>query len=158
MAYKEIRINFYSGDKETDFSLNREIGQPFTWYMDSLMRGRFKDYSGDEVKGVNIVNLNLSTKEHYKAKFARSGGSLKKEWLVLLNTYQLETDFDMSIFQGNQEKNVSVAIDLFISHAKKSPVPQMKKVITHLQESIGKQSIQSTIEKANDYFDKLYAN
>jgi hypothetical protein len=40
-------------------ALNRELGNPFTFNMDAIMRGRFKAYSGPEVKGLNIVNLIL---------------------------------------------------------------------------------------------------
>ena len=76
MAIKDVRINFYLDDEEASRQINLEIGQPFTWYMEALMRGRFKQYSGNEVKGINIVNLNLIETNRYKQMNIRSGGQL----------------------------------------------------------------------------------
>ena len=156
MAIKDVRINFYLDDEEASRQFNLEIGQPFTWYMEALLRGRFKQYSGNEVKGINIVNLNLIETNRYKQMNIRSGGQLKKEWIVLLNTYEFETDFDPAIFKGNRTDKLSKAIEVFLEYAKLSNLPQMEKIVEHLHNSIGIQSLQDAIKKADECYQQLH--
>ncbi|MGS2724730.1 hypothetical protein ACVBEJ_13390 [Porticoccus sp. GXU_MW_L64] len=155
MALREIRINFYSGDGEIQKSLTQEIGIPFTFYMDALMRGRFKEYSGPEVKGVNIVNLNLHTPDNYKEMKERSKVPLKNKWIKLLNTYEFDTEFNHGQFQGMQKDKIKSAFDLFISCAELSDLPQMSKLVGHLRESFGNQSIDDAVAKTDEYLRKL---
>jgi hypothetical protein len=158
MALREIRVNFYSGEDGIGEVLTKEVALPFTWYMDSLMRGRFKEYSGSEVKGINIVNLNLSTDAFYQVMQTRSGGKMQEGWVNILNTYELDTAIDMSVFEGNQTDKILKVIEVFIVQARLSDLPQVKKLIQHLEASIGVQSIDDAIIKANDYLDRLYGN
>ena len=158
MAFREVRFYISTGDREIDNHYAREIYQPFTWYMDALMRGRFKEYSGEEVKGINLVNLCLYTKPLVQDIKERSGGNLKfDEWMPMLNTLQLESEIDLEIFNGNRIANVQKSFEIFIQHASKSDMPQMKKLVSHLQESLGNQSVENAIEKADDYLEGLFA-
>jgi hypothetical protein len=59
MAIREVRIYFGGLKRQEELALNHQLLLPFTFYMDSVMRGRFKEYSGPEMKGINIVNLLL---------------------------------------------------------------------------------------------------
>ena len=156
MAIREVRFYIYTGDTEKDNILAKEVYQPFTWYMDTLMRGRFKEYSGEEMKGINLVNLCLYTKNKIRDMGKRSGSNLRlNEWIPMLNTLQLESEIDLDEFIGTQAEKVYRAIEIFISFASKSDLPQMKKLVEHLIDSLGKQSIEEAIKKANEYLDKL---
>jgi hypothetical protein len=158
MAFREIRFLVKTGNRETDNLITREIYQPFTWYMDALMRGRFKEYSGDEVKGISLVNLCLYPKTKIRDMKERSGGNLRlDEWLPMLNTLQLESEIDLEIFKGSRVENITKSLQIFITHASKSDLPQMKTLVSHLKESLGKQSIEKAIKKADDYLEKLYS-
>ena len=156
MAFKEVRIYISTGDRERDKRLALAITQPFTWYMDALMRGRFKEYSGSEVKGINLVNLRLYTKNKRKDMEEKAGCDLRfDEWLPMLNTLQLESEIDLDEFNGSRIENVSKAIEVFSLHARKSNLPQMKILLEHLKQSLGEQSIEDAIEKADDSWKKL---
>ena len=121
------------------------------------MRGRFKEYSGDEVKGINIVNLCLYSKSRLEEMQKISGGKLKlNEWIPMLNTLQLESEIDTSVFAGGQTENIVKSLEIFITYAKKSDLPQMITLVNHLLASIGSQSVDAAIEKANKYLEKLY--
>jgi len=158
VALREIRFHVSTGDRERDNLITREIYQPFTWYMDALMRGRFKEYSGEEVKGINLVNLCLYTKPKVRDMEERSGGNLRfDEWLPMLNTLQLESEIDLEVFNGNRVENLIKSFEIFITHASKSDLPQMKTLVGHLKESLGKQSIEDAIKKADDYLDRLFS-
>ena len=121
------------------------------------MRGRFKEYSGDEVKGINLVNLMLYTPTKVKDMELRSEGNLRfDEWIPMLNTLELESEIYPNLFSGNRVEKVQKAIDIFIHHASKSELPQMNKLVTHLRESIGKQSIEKAIEKGDHFLEKFF--
>ena len=158
MAFREIRFYISTGDREIDNLFAREIYQPFTWYMDALMRGRFKEYSGEEVKGINLVNLCLYTKSKIRDMEERSDGIIRfDEWLPLLNTLQLESEINLEEFSGSRIENVNRSFEIFIEHASKSDLPQMEKLVSHLKKSLGKQSVEKAIKKADDYLDRLFA-
>ncbi|NQZ07377.1 MAG: hypothetical protein HRT35_09485 [Algicola sp.] len=155
MALKEIRIGFDTGNDEKDFVLNGEIGQPFSWYMDTVMRGRFKQYSGAEVKGINIVNISLYHPDYIK-KFPSI--EAKNEWLTVLNTLNLEANLDLRLFKGDQQNQILKAINYFIEKAELSDLPQMKRLAVDTRQSIGKISIVDSIKKANDFYQACLDN
>ena len=158
MAFKEVRIYISTGNREDDKLIALEITQPFTWYMDALMRGRFKEYSGEEVKGINLVNLLLYTKSKIREMEERAGDDLRfDEWLPMLNTLQFESEVDLETFKGNRVENVTKAIQVFLLHASKSDLPQMKKLVENLTQSLDKQSLEDAIKKADDDWEKLNA-
>lgn len=160
MALREVRIYISTGDRKLDNEISEEIYHPFTFYMDALMRGRFKEYSGEEVKGLSLVNLRLYTQELIKDAEERGLGGciIFDKWVPALNTLQMESRIDLKEFKGNQIEKISKAIDIFLAHAEKSDLPQMRKLVEHLKESPQKQSIKDAIDKANEYLEKLNAN
>ena len=155
MALKEIRIGFDTGNDKKDLVLNGEIGQPFSWYMDTVMRGRFRQYSGAEVKGINIVNISLYHPDYIK-KFP--GTETKNEWLTMSNTYNLESKLDLRLFKGDQQNQILKAINYFIEKAELSDLPQMKGLAIDTRQSIGKISIVDSIKKANDFYQACLAS
>jgi len=74
-----------------------------------------------------------------------------------LNTLQLESEIDLEVFNGNRVENLIKSFEIFITHASKSDLPQMKTLVGHLKESLGKQSIEDAIKKADDYLDRLFS-
>ena len=124
------------------------------------MRGRFKEYSGDEVKGINLVNLFLYTPE--KIKDMRERGFSENtdkfdEWIPALNTLELESKVNLAEIEGSRTEKLSKAIEIFVSHASKSELPQMKRLVSHLQESFGMQSLQDAIDSADEHLKKLFS-
>ena len=160
MALREVRLYVYTGDRELDNEISKDIYHPFTFYMDTLMRGRFKEYSGEEVKGINLVNLMLYTPAKIQEIRSRGfGEALERfdEWHPALNTLQLESFIELYEIQGNRTEKLSKAIDIFISYASKSDLPQMKKLVSHLEESVGKQSLEDAFLQADKYLEKLFS-
>ena len=157
MAFREVRFLVATDNKEANLKITKEIYQPFTWYMDTLMRGRFKEYSGDEVKGINLVNLRLYTKSMIKLMQEQAGCDLEffGEWLPTLNTLQLESVIDLDELKGTRIEKVNKSLEIFMGYAAKSELPQMKILLQHLQESMGKQSIEEAIEKADNYLKRF---
>lgn len=144
MAIKEVRFNFYHHESARE--LNLSIGQPFTWFMDGLMRGRFKLYSGHEVKGVNIVNINLSP-----SKFSNS-----HEWYTIGNTHQVEVNLDLRKFKGNRQKRVQTAIICFCELAKKSPLPQVQLLREQALEFKTSERVADAIKASDAYLQQVY--
>ncbi|WP_334016210.1 hypothetical protein [Alteromonas sp. S167] len=140
MAIREVRLNFFGNENIRE--LNGTIGQPFTWFMDGVMRGRFKSYSGIEVKGINIVNCN----------FREAGFKCSDTWETLLNTHQIELPFVPKMFVGEQVTQVITGIKYFCEIAKNSPLPQVKLISEHALESLTDQKILEAIEKADEYY------
>ena len=157
MAFREVRFLVTTDNKEANLKITKEIYQPFTWYMDTLMRGRFKEYSGDEVKGINLVNLRLYTKSMIKLMQEQAGCDLEffGEWLPTLNTLQLESVIDLDELKGTRIEKVNKSLEIFMGYAAKSELPQMKILLQLLQESMGKQSIEEAIEKADNYLKRF---
>ena len=156
MAFKEIHMIFHSDIPEKSKDLNVEIGGPFEWYMDGVMRGRFKEYSGEEVKGINIVNLICYSPEYARIVKANSGHGIRSEWVNLLNTYHYELELDLSVFNENQEQNIIKAIKIFIEHASLLNVPAMNVLVQHTKESLGKNSIPKAIANAAKEMEKAW--
>lgn len=143
MAFREVRTYFRLSDEEALSALNRK-SNAFTFYMDAVMRGRFKMYSGPEVKGLNIVNLFLcddgalgTTAAYYN----------KRGWHREMNMYQRKVIFDFSILRGTQEDLIEILIDVFTRYAEDSSLPQMQTLVRHIKESIGRISIPDVIER-----------
>lgn len=155
MAFREIRIIFYSLEPGLAKQLNLSIGGPFEWYMDSVMRGRFKYYSGEEVKGINIVNLCCYDAEYIEAMIKNSGHGIREEWLNLLNTYEYELEMDFKIFSGTNEQNIIKSIEIFVQYASLLNVPAMNALVQHTKESIGINSIEKAIEKSEKELEKI---
>jgi hypothetical protein len=137
-------------DKETVIALNRYLGNPFTFYMDAVMRGRFKAYSGPEVKGINIVNLFLC-----EGALPHEHAAFEEVWSPLLNTYQRNVTFDFERLGGTREEQIGILIDVFTQHAEDSLLPQMQTLVRHIKESKGKTSIDGAIQRGDDYLRAL---
>jgi len=142
MAIREVRLNFFGSDSVNIRELNGAIGQPFTWFMDGVMRGRFKMYSGNEVKGVNIVNCNLMD----------VGFEGSNKWETLLNTHQIELPLELKMLQGDRISQITKGIEFFCQVAATSPIPQVKLISTQALESMTSQRIEKAIEKADEYY------
>lgn len=155
MALREIRINFYSLEPGVAKELNLSVGGPFSWYMDSVMRGRFKSYSGPEVKGISLVNLCCYSPEYAKMMRANSSSDLMTKWVGLLNTYEYELELDLTQFDGNQKKNISKAIDLFVEHASSLDVPAMNMLVKHAKESVKDELLDRAIDKSEKELKKI---
>jgi len=147
MAFREIAINFSSVESDLAKDLNLSVAGPFAWYMDGVMRGRFKDYAGDEVKGIQLVNLCCYSPMHAEMMRANSGHDLESRWVNLLNTYRFDLELDLELFNGSQEQNIVKAIELFIDCASSLNIPSMVNLVAHTKESIGVNSIEKAIEK-----------
>lgn len=153
MAFREVRIYFEMPDKYLVIELQRGLAKPFTFYMDAVMRGRFKAYSGPEVKGINIVNLclcELMTFQRHKMS------SSETSWHPMMNTYQQKSVFDFQRLQGTREERVGILIDVFAQEAEKSLLPQMQMLVRHIKESKGKSSINDSIQRADEYLKALH--
>jgi len=150
MAFRQIKFLFTTGNREENRRLALEIYQPFVSYMDKMMRGRFKEYSGEEVKGINIVLLYAITPTELAARNLRmSSESLLNEWLPLGNVLLRETEISLDAFNGTRKENVQRALEIFADHAGESDLPQMKKLVEHLKHSFGRQSLDEAIENAD---------
>ena len=64
MAFREVRIYFKASSNDVG---HKYAPLAFTFYMDAVMRGRFKAYSGPEVEGLNIVNLFLYDRSAFES-------------------------------------------------------------------------------------------
>jgi hypothetical protein len=151
MAIREVRIHFELPCKQTVIEFNREFGNPFTFYMDAVMRGRFKSYSGPEVKGINIVNLFLYENTVAKAKES----SIKALWAPLMNTYVGNVIFDFQRLSGSRSLRIETLIDVFSREAAKSNLPQMQMLVRHVEETKGKISIEDAINRGDAYLKAL---
>lgn len=150
MAFREVRTYFELSNREAVLALNREIGNAFTFYMDAVMRGRFKAYSGPETKGMNIVNLFLCEPAVISRHAASQSG-----WQRMMNTYQRKVAFDFSQLRGTREERLLILIDIFVQHAKDSLLPQMQTLVRHIHESKGKTSIDEAIQRGDEYLRAL---
>ena len=146
MAYREVRIYFVTGDIDEEIRLSRELWEPFTEYMDNVMRGRFRSYSGNETKGVNIVNLILhkNKNDYDELSQIRKGG-----WIVLLNTYEYNIHFDYSKLIGSREEKLYILIEVFIEMASKSKLKQMEILCSHIRSSYGVVNMTKVIKSAD---------
>lgn len=158
MALREARINFYSLKEGEAKELNLSVGGPFSWYMDDVMRGRFKAYSGPEVKGISIVNLCCYSPEYVDMMWANSDSDLMTRWVGLLNAYEYEFEIDLKLFDGNQKNNVSKAIDLFVEHASSLDVPAMNLLVKHTKESVRGEFLDRAIDNAETEMKKIEQN
>ncbi len=159
MALREVRIYVRTGDRHLDGEITRAIYHPFSFYMDTLMRGQFKEYSGEDVKGLSLVNLRLYSQE-FIANVEAEGhiGQFRFDiWVPMLNTLQLESVIDVNEIKGSRKEKVTWGIEIFLKHAEKSDLPQMKKLAKHLKEAQGIQHIEDAIKKADEYIEKLHA-
>jgi len=148
MAFREIKFIIHTGDRAEDYRLTLEIYQPVMWYMDKLMRGRFKEYSGEEVKGINIVCLHVITPTKL-AEIQRTTPGIKlDEWDPTPNVLERDTVISLDEFNGTRKENVQRALEIFADHAGESDLPQMKKLVEHLKHSFGRQSLDEAIENA----------
>ena len=149
MAFREVRVYFYVQDETWKLSLNKELWSTFTFYMDVVMRGRFREYSGAEVKGVNIVNLYLY--EESVLRESLDTNCSRPVWRAWLNMYEFHVLFDYSKLTGTTEEKLRLLINTFIKFGRKSKLPQMKRLIDHIIESRGKIDLKSVFDKATDY-------
>lgn len=147
MAIREVRIRFDCFEDEAFQELNSEVGLPFEFYFDLVMRGRFKNYSGTEVKGINIVNL-ICGSERYYDKYLSVHGD---DWKAELNAYNLRIPYDLSQMKGTQEEKLLMALKLFESYAVESDLPQIQKLCEDLNESYKTIDINQAIANAKEY-------
>ena len=150
MAIREVRTYFEMSDREAVIALNREIGNAFTFYMDAVMKGRFKAYSGPEVKGANIVNLFLC-----EPAVSHKHSASQIVWHRMMNTYQRKVAFDFNQLRGTREERVGILIDVFAQHARDSLLPQMQTLVRHIHESKEKISIDEAIRRGDEYLRAL---
>lgn len=155
MAFREIRIYFHSLVPGKAKELNLSIGGPFEWYMDGVMRGCFKEYSGNEVKGINIVNLCLYSPDYVETMRVNSGHGLQAGWLNLLNTYQYELELELDLFDGDQQESIIKSIESFIEHASLLDIPAMNTLVEHVKESLGVNSIEHAVARAAKEMEKI---
>jgi|VirMetMinimDraft_7_1064189.scaffolds.fasta_scaffold01511_5 hypothetical protein len=158
MAFKEVRVYFRDPDKETTKEIQLEIGGPFTWAMDSVMRGKFKLYSGDEVKGINIVNLHFHTPNSANRIRSKRKDWKCLSWSVGLNTYDCDVEKEFSYFKGSRTNKVKMAIDLFLECAQFSPFPQMATLIAETKSSVNDVLIENAVNKADLEWKRIVEN
>jgi uncharacterized protein (DUF4213/DUF364 family) len=159
MAFREIRFHFKDvTDQTLSKELNIEIGQPFGWTMDSIMRGNFKLYSGNEVKGVNLVNLICHSTASEVKLMETSQNWKTEEWQIGLNTYNCTIAKDFNIFTGSRANKVTQAINLFLEIAKLSDLPQMNTLIRQVNEKLNDSLIEKAIVKADKEWKALLEN
>jgi hypothetical protein len=151
MALRSVRIYFRVKEKRREFKLNKELWLVFTLYMDAVMRGRFRNYTGPEVKGVAIANLNLVESHLQRDK----SGPTWKAWTAVLNTYQYDVEFDYSKLTGTTHDKINLLIDTFLKYAARSPLPQMKILVEDIQRSRATIDVGSIIERAVEVDRKL---
>ena len=155
MALREIRFVVSTGDESLDRELTDEIYYPFTFFMDSLLRGHFQEYSGEEVKGINLVNLRLYTKSKLQQMEAIAGCKLHlNEWTPMLNALQLEDTIDLNDITGARSNKIIKAIQIFSSYASKSHLPQLKRLAANINASVSEDAILSAIKRAEEYTNK----
>ncbi len=150
MAIREARINFDGLKKQESSSIHTELWAPFTFYMDAVMRGRFKEYSGPEVKGINIVNLHLWNADDTKQAFP-------PHWVDVGNVHQKVIAFDFRGLAGTPAEKLKTLIDLFIREAADSPKPQMQRLVRHIEESQARIPLDGVFERAAEYRKALHA-
>jgi len=140
-------------DDAQKLSLNKELWSTFTFYIDAVMRGRFREYSGAEVKGVNIVNLYLY--EEPVLMKSLNPNCRRPVWRRCRNTYEFPVIFDYSKLTGTTEEKLQLLVNTFIKFGGKSELPQMKRLVGHIRESRGKIDLKSIFDKAMDYKRRL---
>jgi hypothetical protein len=117
-----------------EIALNKELWTVFTFYMDAVMRGRFRRYSGPQVKGVSLVNLflfekGLLSRQRYAHMYARG------RWTTLLNDCGCDVEFDYSGLVGTTREKNEILVDTFIKYASRSRLPQMKALVADIRSS-----------------------
>ena len=148
MAIREVRIYFEGLKRQEQRSLTRELFGPFTFYMDAVMRGRFREYSGTEMKGVNIINLHLWDASNPLAFRSSS-------WNTSLNVYEKHALLDFKKLVGTRAEKLLLLIDTFVTEALDSDKPQVKKLLAHIEESRGRISADAAIQSADEHFIEL---
>ena len=149
MAIRDVRTYFYLRDERREFALNKELWVDFNFYMDAVMRGRFKAYSGREVEGVNIVNLKLFEPGYLQGHRRQT---LNESWHRINNTYEHEAYFDFDLLlSGDHVERLRILVETFLSYAKASPLPQMQALTSHTRESIGQIDMTKVIGRAARY-------
>ena len=149
MALRQVRIYFRLANMKKEIALNKELWTVFTYYVDAVMRGRFRRYSGPEVKGVSLVNLTLFEKgllsrKRYAHMYARG------RWTTLLNDCGCDVEFDYSGLVGTiQEKN-EILVDTFIKYASRSRLPQMKALVADIRSSRNSIDYTAIIKRFSD--------
>lgn len=122
-------------------------------YIDAVMRGRFKEYSGEEMKGINIVNLPL-----HNCQTSSDSGPIDcgpVVWAEVLNVHQKHVHFDFNLLVGTQEQKISHLVDTFVLQAHDSPKPQMQKLIQHIKECRGLIDMKEIIQRAEAHMTGL---
>lgn len=151
VAIRQVRFHVKTGDKKIDRKINREIHDPFFWYMDTLMRGRFKLYSGEEVKGTVLVNYSVYSKSYIDMYQEHSGRIFKlNEWTKSLNTLDLDTEIALEELTGTRADKVGRALDMFSQSAASSDFPQLRLMARHIGDSNKKQAIEEAIKKSDN--------
>lgn len=152
MAFREVRIYFMKSRRDAVKRLNLDLGNPFTFYMDAIMRGHFKDYSGPDVRGLNIVNLFL-----YEPRlFAAHRIPVFPGWHSEMNMYCRKIAFQFTkLSRGSRSQRLGRLIDIFLHEAQRSELPQMRRLVDHMREAKGKVSLDTAIQRGDEYFEAL---
>ena len=159
MAFREIRFNFKDvTDQARSKELNVEVGGPFEWVLDGVMRGSFKLYSGSEVKGVNIVNLICHSEASANEIKKTSPVWQPNVWKTGINTYDCIIVKDFNIFSGSRPDKIKLAIEIFLEMAKVSELPQMVTLIEQMNLKVSDALIKKAIIKADKAWKEVLEN
>jgi len=143
------RIYFRLASTKREIALNKELWTVFTFYMDAVMRGRFRRYCGPQVKGVSLVNLflyekGLLSRQRYAHMYGRG------RWTTLLSDYGCDVEFDYSRLVGTTQEKNEILVDTFIKYASRSRLPQMKSLVADIRSSRNNIDYTSIIKRFSD--------
>jgi hypothetical protein len=127
MAIRQVRVYFCTGDKKRDAELSFEYWFPFNAYGDMLMRGRFKDFGGPEVKGCDVVNLLLHERPYFNS-IMKMDDMDNHKWLKMLNVITCSVIFDYDKFIGTWDQKFSMLINEFVRYSSLSDIAPLMKI------------------------------
>lgn len=154
MAIREVRVNFVLNDKKIERAISRDLWMPFSFSCDAIMRGGFKRYSGHDVNGVNIVNINL-----YEDGLLNlySQPQWKNQWVKLLNSIQYDTTYEYGALLGDTAERIQILMGYAARLLEKSTFPTVSILGQDLQ--IGRHNIdyQKVIAQSRKYENTIKA-
>jgi hypothetical protein len=120
MTIREVRFNL----KPLQLSLERELNRAhwgFTYWFDARLKAIRPELRGEEVKGVNIVNVD----------FCEPGYRMRtpENWLRIGNEMRWEHSFDLSTLVGiDPVANIARLMGIAAPAASGAPWPQVRAI------------------------------
>jgi hypothetical protein len=121
LAIREFRYSFNGKDRALTKRLHDRYGSWIPGFR-QIMKGRYKEFSGPEVKGVSMVNFNLNDIGYLNS-------NRQSNWLQLINVIEKDVECDLVNLENISTIDGFIEIyKIFDKVARSCLIPQIAKM------------------------------